>query len=401
MNSIIPDWIKGDILKVQYLQSLYSHLEQSVARTILSQPYNYGINSISMDLSDTGVVRINRIDAIFPDGTIVNQSCNVQTTLPAVNSGKVYITIPTRENQMRYQKSIKEVSDLHDHYDIALVKCLEYQVNLIVSASEPLQCVSLPITQLTGVNTFDKNYIYPAIFLDQFTGLTQKLLDFIRLLKEKLQVLKNHTLFASLFPLIFLLEYTLKSGHVKPFEIYQILIQIYSWSYTLRAYYQFPDVVLYNHCDIHNVFSTLIKGVANNMKSVLSVKSLALEAINPLHFVLDISPSHALQESYLALEFEFSEMLNTTQMIDWITNATIEDSSLSASMQRVLGANRKIVRKINEFGLEERTNVILVLIEKHQTYLQLNEQLNIKNTSNEHGPRSVKLYCYSDVNAVV
>lgn len=396
MISQIPDWRDGIVLKAQHFQLLQRSIEEiahSCIGNLYMPGYNYGIVDIELDRSrvQDGVLSLYRLHAVFPDGTVVARDCKLSIQLTELNDVFLYVGVAadTSERKLRYKSCAVVVKDCHTS-ETATIDCIEHKLELFVARQPPIGYSCVPVARIVS-GKLDEGYTAPVMCIDNKGVLYPQLLEFICFLRNKIDSLaKDHPSFMHLVESLVEVESLVKLCAVHPASLYIAMMKLLVRSNGLRTIKAVPNFISYNHSDIAGVFGAIIDQVRQNMSCVRDISSDVF-TYKDGKFFLNITPAHQFDNGVLAIGIEFYDKLNRN-VSGWIEQAVIEGVGSMASTSRVLGAPRGIVDKIDQLGLEERSNFLLAVIGVDEEYLCASDTLCIHNPSDPQSrPDNLKL----------
>lgn len=352
MNSAKILWGEGLFLRPQHFQQQDAHTEAQARRILLAaNPYAWGIKDLDLDVDSlkNGILRFNRIDAIFANGDSFSAPDVDQLPSPLALDAAVsedgatefYLALhhfkalggnaaetASDSSQARYLIVSRERSDLFTDAAEADVATLS-QISHIKSASEPRdQFLTLPIVRIrrTSSNGFeaDPGFLPPSISLSSAPSLYMLLRRQIDALLAKVDALygyhrepsKNIIEFRSGDIASFWLLHTASSAcatlthlfrnpETSPERLFQELLRLAGGLMTFSKGYSLNDLPSYDHAQPAPCFSRIEQILRDLLDTVISTRyfSIALSQIKQAFYTghLDSEKINADTAFYLSV----------------------------------------------------------------------------------------------------
>lgn len=429
-------WYEGQLLYPQHYQQMRNELQQtSFFYLSVACPWYWGIRELDLDETSlaTGIIRINQILAIMPDGSVVEKkiesSRKIELDLSSLKEeldGKVltiYLAVvslqPDAANTAgdlpRYDsiESIPIVDENTGDEPITMPK-LSLRVFLLKEEDVSARYSSFPLMKVTFKNNmFEKvdfippsTSLQPGGYISLYCGeLIKNLRKDIAYLSDRLRTLVTDEtaplleyysrIYNIIVSRIVVLEAFYLSEKSHPFEVYRELC-ISAGTYCSLSQGEVPPVFApYNHNDLKASFDPVINFIQSMIEKV---KNPAI----PVPFQKnDRIFSCALKEEWLTskdliIGIKVGSTITPALANRWLRGAIIASQSTvpQAKEKRILGAERIIVQQVASLGLLESSSQILASISVDPEFIKAGEDLQIFNPSDtdETRPEEITLY---------
>lgn len=316
-------WGEGLFLRPQHFQQQDAHAEAMSRRTLLAaNPYAWGVRDLELDLDSlkSGILRFNRIDAIFANGDFftapdVDQLPPPLALDPAVaeeGATEFFLALhhlnghggnctesATDSGQARYLIIPRETPDLFTDAAEADIATLS-KISHLKSANEPRdQFLTLPLVRIrrTSSNGFevDAAFLPPAISLRSAPPLYMLLRRQIDALLAKVEALyglhrepsKNVIEFRSGDIASFWLLHTASSAcatlthlfrnpETSPERLFQELLRLAGGLMTFSKGYSLNDLPSYDHAQPGPCFTRIEQILRELLDTVISTRYFAI-----------------------------------------------------------------------------------------------------------------------------
>jgi type VI secretion system protein ImpJ len=429
-------WYEGQLLYPQHYQQMRNELQQtSFFYLSVACPWYWGVRRLDLDETSlaTGIIRINEVLAIMPDGSVVEKKINsprkIELDLSPLKEeldGKV-MTIhlavvslqPDAANTAgdlpRYDsvESTPIVDENTGDEPITMPK-LSLRVFLLKDEDVSARYSSFPLLKVTFKNNmFTKvdfippsTSLQPGGYISLYCGeLIKNLRKDIAYLSDRLRTLVTEEtaplleyysrIYNIVVSRIVVLEAFYLSEKAHPFEIYREL-SISAGTYCSLSQGEVPPVFApYNHNDLKASFDPVINFIQSMIEKV---KNPAI----PVPFQKnDRIFSCSIKEEWLAskeliIGIKVGSTITTALANRWLRGAIIASQSMvpQAKEKRILGADRTIIQQVTSLGLLESSSQILASISIDPEFIKAGEDLQIFNPSDtdETRPEEITLY---------
>lgn len=421
-------WHEGMLLAPQHFQQAavrQDALLEYHTRTIA--PFHWGVRHLEIDrnLLVDGTFRVEKLEAVLPDGLIVSHGPGDDTELEvALDSQKseqlistVFLALAKRSGsppvrgrrqrtaELARYRSVEGnlVSDENTGDGALRIPRLLPRIRLILSEELPQKYVGFPLAKVIYANeTFAlTDYVPPTLQVTVASPLGQICNSVARRLREKatslseqarspsiavrapqLQSQKNliHSLVAALPSL----EAVLRTEVSHPYALYVALCSVVGHVAAVGKGLVPPALDPYSHADPRSSFEQ----AASFIDQCLSEGIVESFAAYPFRweegaFLLDFDP--AWMKRALVLGVRHREGFSEKSAIEWIDGCLIGSTSKIPSMEerRILGAERKKTEADSD--LVPSRGVILYALTADPAFIAPGDTLEIRNRSDEGG----------------
>jgi len=429
-------WYEGQLLYPQHYQQMRHEIQQiSLCYLTLFSPWYWGIRHLEIDeaLLPTGTIRINKILAVFPDGSVFQQEESedqkIELDISSMKEelkGKdltLYLAVVKRQADNantsgdfpRYTsvESIPIVDENTGDGPINISK-LSLKVFLVEKSKLSARLSAFPLIKISLQNeAFQGTHFIPpttTIHKDEMIGLyfkdlIAKLRRHIAYLSERLQTLKTKDLssvldyysrvYNVLTSRILVLEALYESGNAHPYEMYKEL-SISAGTYCALNQTKLPPIFdPYNHNDLKATFDPVMAFIDGIVEAIKSPSiSIPFDREDRV-FYAKIKPLY-LKETHIVIGVRLGSKMGPAAGSSWIKGAVISsDSSVkTVKEKRILGAERELVEQIPEMGLMTLDSQLLVKIKVDPTFIISGESLKIFNPSDTEETRPEDIFLY-------
>lgn len=419
-------WHEGMLLAPQHFQQLTLRQEELIHyHLLLATPYHYGVRLLKIDpvLLVNGTYRVLELEAVMPDGLIVNHSTQTGAELEIdlnkhIDSLKqgalfIYLTVPAQKmggSAMRGQVA-RYVSDAEDIVvdentgeGKLRVPRMRPQIRLLISGQPPEnKLVSMPLTQISYANErFEETqFIPPQLKVTHNTELGKLCLELAKRLREKAifltkkvqspvynnnapLLMETKMLVQSLVLALPQFEAMLHSQQMHPFPLYLGLCQLVGATALAGPSLIPPVLPAYDHNNLMKTFQLACNFTINTVEQgvVESHSVLPFDKDNGA-FKLQIK-GEWMQDS-LVIGLTPPPSTDEDRMIDWIHGAFIAGQSRIEELQsmRTAGMQRQQVERVGDFVPAK--GVVLFELKADEKLLTADEVLVIDNLSDPEG----------------
>ncbi|MCE1239531.1 MAG: type VI secretion system baseplate subunit TssK [Azonexaceae bacterium] len=328
MNNAKILWGEGLFLKPQHFQQQDLHTDLQIGRSLLlSNPFAWGISELDIDIESlkNGVLRFNRVVAVFPNGDFFSAPDTDQLPAPkalnnAVNEegatdfflalnhvnphGGNSTETPHESGQARFLIVPRSTADLHTDASEAEIATLS-QISYLKSANDNRdQYLTLPIARVrrTSSNSFelDGSFVPPSICLRAAPSIYAMLRRQVDALLAKVDALygfhrepsKNIIEFRSGDIASFWLLHTASSAcatlthifrnpEISLERLFQELQRLAGGLMTFSKIYTLNDLPSYDHLQPGPGFSRLDQMLRELLDTVISTRYFAISLSQP------------------------------------------------------------------------------------------------------------------------
>lgn len=324
-------WGEGLFLRPQHFQQQDAYHESRLAEVASSlHPYAWGLRKLVIDVDAlaNGVLRIEHLQAIFPDGEIFNAPqddalpapISLQNTDPSIAEIVFHIALaPMRrtggnfvaeqeasDGSVRFVQKNQVTADLFTHATEAEVSALQRVARLLPETEPRDHLISLPLCQVKRTATagyeLDPRFFAPAASIDASPALKAMLRRVLDVLQAKVSALygfhrepSRHVIeFRSGDIASFWLLHTASSAFgalshlhhhpgLHPERLFQQLLQLAGALMTFSKTFTLADLPSYHHLKPGDAFGRLDAMLQALLETVISTRyfSIALRMDKP------------------------------------------------------------------------------------------------------------------------
>lgn len=439
-SNLVPaiQWHEGMLLSPQHFQQQELRNAQTLSYHLqYLAPYHWGVRILKFDpvTLPTGLIRVLELEAIMPDGLIVQHVAEVngvQLEVDATNQKDLlqnqeltlYLCVPeftpgsspvVGEWPRYVSVNGDPVIDDNVSDNIIQIPRLVPRVQLILGESPPQRYVSVPLAKVKYVDesyTFSK-YEYPCLWVDQLSligelcgALVRRLRDKAAYFSDKWQSQIGTALITEtsnqLRPLITtlpLLEGMVSSDRVHPFHLYQGLCMLAGQLATLRLGQIPPLFPQYDHSNIYASFVPLLEWCNLLIDSLEKAYSILEFTRSDRVFSIMLQPQIFMPTILVGLKAPTS--MTELELADWMRDALIASESFveTARIRRITGAPRTLIEDRTLLDLMPGRGVLIFKVEMDLHFVKPGERLCIFNPADtpDHRPTQVVLYLKNDI----
>jgi type VI secretion system protein ImpJ len=358
-----PLWGEGMFLRPQHFQQQAQFLETSLAQAMhLSRAYPWGVRKIDLD-SDAllgGLLRINNINVVYQDGTMVNapnadplpevRSLNdipqvgtetlVYACLPALNAfgGNSAESTSKASRPPRFLIVESPISDLYTTALEAEVLTLHTNVRILVAQEDRSGHYAIPVARIhknaSGVWVIDSSFIPPLIELSgsaRMELLIRRLLDIMLVKSQALATshrerVKSVVEYGTSDIASFWLLHTINRAFpllnhysnttTPPEALYKLLSQFCGELLTFSSTLSLNDIPRYDHENLTATFGRIDAMIRELLETVVSTRYAIIPLVNskPSFFIGRLDSERLVEnvDYYLSVSGE----MTTTEVIE-------------------------------------------------------------------------------------
>ncbi len=427
-------WHEGMMLSPQHFQQtdLRHHQIMSHQLMLLSY-YHWGVYSLKLDpiVLPDGLVRVLELEALFPDGLIVNYSANMTDIPPLeidIKSLKtdapkqeimIHLAIPeylednspvTGEFPRYYSAEGQEVKDINLDDNIIRIPRLIPRVFLHAGDQPPTRCLSFPLLKMTFMEeTFARtDYLHPCFFVEKNTPLWESCAELVQKIREKASYLSEkwqnqigtpmlQETSAILKPLISVLpglETIIHGDPIHPYKLFIRLCDTVGLLATLRLSQIPPVLPTYQHNDLNACFGPILALTKQYINSIdLSFASFSFQQKERL-FYLRLHQNYLQEKLYVGVRAP--KGMTEIQLEEWVNDSIIcSDFSIeTVRARRITGAERTLLQGEDLYELMPSRGVVVFSITPNPEYIKPEQNLNIFNPADHPDKRPTEIVLY-------
>ncbi len=344
-------WGEGLLLRPQHFQQQDAYHEWRLAETAAGlHPYAWGIRKLTIDADalTNGVLRLERLQAIFPDGEIFNAPQDdplpAAVSLHDIDPGIAEITFhvalaPMRrsgsnfvaeqdatDGSVRFVQKNQQAPDLFTHAAEAEVSSLQRIARVLTDADPRDRLVSLPLCRIKRIATsgfeVDHRFVAPSLTIDASPALKSVLRRVLDVLQAKVSALhgfhrepSRHVIeFRSGDIASFWLLHTASSAFstlshlhhhpgLHPERLFQQLLQLAGALMTFSKTFTLADLPTYQHLRPGDGFGRLEAMLHALLETVISTRyfSVALRMDKPSFYSGQLESDRITPQTTLVL----------------------------------------------------------------------------------------------------
>jgi type VI secretion system protein ImpJ len=437
-------WHEGMMLAPQQFQQMTRRIEGVIHRTAsIAQPFNWGVWNVKIDINTLmykGLVRVQELDAILPDGLIAHYSSSgadmsIASELEALSVSvmeeegqppiaypcTVYLGVIKRPSAVRNEKSRYRsvfgdtVIDENTNDNPVDIPRLRPRLELLVGEAVNDRYTYFPLIKVDKIGNdhyVPLEYTPPTLRIDTdsaifticeriITRLRQKALYVSEQIRRRSAELGRDGLQDQRFILRAItfgvpeLEIRLATVQSHPFELYTLLCAIIG-SLSSISYQMLPPALeFYDHNNLLFIFEQIERHIMRILDEAVAESYRVYDfVLQKGQFVLPVRPEWYDADLYIAVYSNDSALPKET--IAWINSAIITSGVSSDILyaKRDLGYERKYIDNPQYTGLAIPPLVHLFELDTAQN-LEVNHILTIHNRTNEEvtlRPTRISLY---------
>lgn len=413
-------WHEGMLLSPQHFQHESARTDALIAwHTLAANPYAWGVRALKVDegLLATGLLRIQSLEAVMPDGTAVShfadESGGPDLQLDLSEFGEelergaldVYLTLgrarsmrdPARPSRFKGVASLPVEDEVSDALPVDLPRM---RPNLALSAGSVPSSVFLHLRLMTvqkDNEVYKLGKFVPALLcvppnsliLQRASALATQIRSKAAFLakqtagssskiEERLSMLELRERLGSLSLMLPFLEAVLRAPVLPPFSLYLALCAQLGSMAMLR-----PGAVplvppAWNHADPWSVFEPLFESLEASVSEVSQDWRAQIFSFDGGVFALGLKPEWMSKRLVVGLRGQPERDLSA-----WMAGAIVGSQTVwtALSDKRVLGAARRKVDEVPELGLRSSGGYCLFSIEVSADFIVADQPLIISNAN--------------------
>ena len=412
------EWHEGMLLSPQHFQQFSARLDSLVAwQSLASAPFAWGVRKLEFDqgLLPSGLVRVLELEAIMPDGTVLQYSANHPDhgtlELPlqgfsdqlASDALPIYVTLPVRNPRggLARFRSVggapveDEVSEAEPVVVPRLMPNLALSVGSIPPGSHShlrmgsvykenelfkLSDLLPPLLEVTPASSL---WIAVANLLGQLRGKAafvakQTAVPSSRV-DDRLAQLELKDRLRSLIGSLPLAEAVLRTPHLHPLALYWALCSLLG-GLSLLCPGGVPAIPMdYNHADPSSIFKPLLQTLRDAISEVSQdYQELKFEFLQGA-FEIGIAPQW-LQSQRLVIGLRGPSEKDLTA---WMNSAIVGAQSAYPLLRerRILGCVRTQIDSAEELGVRPGTGYVLYAVQVSSSLTIAGEKIVIANAN--------------------
>lgn len=414
-------WHEGMLLMPQHFQQMATRAEALTAYALgAATPYPWGAAKLSIDRGRlvNGVLRVNEIEAVMPDGMPIRHpapECGVLEVdlMPFADAAKqtpqrIHVVMPapmeasTQGVERFRQVESAPLTDTSGGSEVRVPQLLP-NLSLLVSNAPAKRWVALPIAEVIYRDEkFElTDYVPPCTRILPDSPLGVACLEVAKRTREKASFLAETTRSAAASPAAAMevrltvqsmilglpqLEALVYSGVIHPLQIYVALCAM-TGQFTALGVSAFPPVPSpYDHADLRAVFNRPL-GFLNQ----------SLDRVRPDYMTVPFTATDAgfrlkLKDSWvkrrLVVGLRVPDGVAEAATAKWFLNAQIGAAGRLESLleQRILGAPRRPIDSDERMQIQPGRGMLLFTIDTLPEFAASGEFLEVANLGQKDDP---------------
>ncbi|MBX9805060.1 MAG: type VI secretion system baseplate subunit TssK [Alphaproteobacteria bacterium] len=432
---VIPEiqWHEGMLLSPQHFQQMELRNAQILKYHLHRlSPFYWGIHHLKLDpvVLSSGLFRLLEIDAVMPDGLIVNRHSDsdapIELDLTPLKEDlskeelTVYLVVPERTvsgspisgEWPRYISADgAEVIDDNAPDNVIRIPRLIPKVSLMAGPVPPARYEYIPLARMTYQ---DESYILtpfipPCFIVHQNSPLGDRLATLAMKMREKSSYLiekwqtqvgtellkETGELLRPLAESIPILEAIVGTGKTHPFDLYLTMCTIAGRLATLRLSQAIPSFAPYHHNDILSTMVPILDWMDRVTRSIEQTYVIVPFIQNDRLFYHKLSSTWS--EDSLLIGVRIPTTMDAAEMSEWVRECVIASESHleSARMRRVTGAARLIIEGDELADLMPGSGLQLYRVQMDPQYIKPGEKLMIFHAADQPNMRPSGIVLYA------
>ena len=398
-------WHEGMLLLPQHFQQQATRQEMVLNWRVGSVVRDaWGIISIDIDQSAIihGLLRVEKIEAVMPDGFIVQYpgehydpiELDLSPHIDELRSapGRIYLVLPrisneaagTRGGLPRYKAyQGTPVVDAHTGDNEAIMERCAPNLSLMIGSEPADQFTVLPIAEVSCRDeTYSiTEYLPPTLRLHPTTPLGQKLASLAKRMREKAVFLQQRIngliaegandqagdLKQALYAITDNLpefELLIGSRSSHPFQLYSHLARTIGSISIMHRNFMPPTLRPYDHIDMTMAFNEVIDFCDECLDSIQERYKVVV--FDEIDIGFSLTEHLGTESNIIILGVRLRPAQSEEDIIKWMNSAIIAPSSKINEMveRRVRGATRQRVERETSMDLLQSKEVILFAVER-------------------------------------
>jgi type VI secretion system protein ImpJ len=393
-------------------------------------PFYWGIHHLKFDpiAISAGVIRLLEIDAVMPDGLIVNRSdsdapLELDLTPLKEDASKaeitVYLVVPERTltsspiigEWPRYTSAEGgEILDDNTSDNVVRIPRLLPKIGLMAGPIPPARYEYIPVARVTYRDEayLLAPYMPPCFMVHQTSLLGDRCATLIMKMREKASYLaekwqtqigtelmqETSELLRPLAESLPLLEAIVGTGKAHPYELYLALCTTAGRLATLRLNQTIPSFPSYQHNEILKTMGPLLDWMERITSSIEQTYAIIPFIQNDRLFYHKLARTWT--DESLLIGIRIPTTMDASEMAEWVRECVIASESHleSARMRRVTGAARDILKEEEIAELMPGSGLQLYHIHMDPHYITPGENLMIFHAADEPDKRPTGIVLY-------
>lgn len=415
-------WHEGMLLSPQHFQYSDNRFDEIISIQSQFQAYcPWGIVSYKFDenLIGQGLISISELKAIFPDGTVVDQTFSKsdnnaleldlkKLNLSAACEFEVFLCISTENNNKYSSTTCHGVQDQNVSDNVIDIPILQPKIFL-----NPHKCSDNSLgyavfkISFDGKQFFNLPYVPPCYSVTVYNPIIKQLSAIVLNLRQKALHLVNKNQYTSsvvvnrdnqdiLRPVISslcVLEPLIGLSKIHPERLYENLVYVNSMLLPLSngVPSSLPSYDPFKPYESISFFLALVeKSVATIQQKYLSIPFHQQDRL----FYLHMQPEFF--GDYIFLGFRTGSGMTDYQLQQWVEESIIacDEKIELVTTKRITGASRTTLAETDAPDLIPHSGTVLYKIKGHDEFIKIKQNLNIFNAGDTPAKRPLDITLY-------
>ena len=434
--TIVPHihWHEGMMLTPQHFQQMeFRHHQQLSHQLQLLSNHHWGVHTMHIDpiALTNGVVRILELEAVMPDGLIVNYRSDMTHVPPleidvrgfkpdtARDEIVIYLSMPehtaerspTTGDFPRFSSIEGDpVKDENIPDNVIAIPRLFPRLILSVGDKPPALCLGFPILKLSFDESYTRtSFVPPCFFITHDTHLWKQCADLAHRIREKAAYLserwqnqigtpmmaETEMLLRPLITALPALETILNASATNPYLLFQKMCDAVGHLAALRLSQLPPVLHGYNHNDIQGCFTPLLELLKQYLSTIEQSYGVIPFLQRERLFYLRLHKNYLATNTFL-IGMRAPKGMNESQMEEWLMDAVIcSDSAIElVRNHRITGTKRVMLGNESVSDLMPGRGMIVAEVTFDPEFIAPEQNLNIFNPSDTAERRPVEIVLY-------
>ena len=403
-------WHDGMLLQPHHFQRLSLRYEHLMGHHVQRVPYNWGVSHFEIDTVAVleGILRVTRLEAIMPDGTVVWHEAtekapplelNFSDAVTAAKSAEIHLALTIAATDGMLLKRFRSVEsdplpDMNTNDNEMALPTLVPRLRLVLSENLSQDMTSFPVARIVLKDEVLSlsEYVPPLLTMEADTRLLNrigKVIESVRrkalLLEDKIKstgldladrgVLELRGYVERLVSVLPYLEALYQVRTAPPFQFYLSLMLLVGQLAPLAVQLVPPLFDAYDHNDLEKSFQQVERYIAIELAQLTETyTAYTLHAANR-QFLVPETRLQIEEPTIIGLKIEPGATVQDVEL--WVSQLIICSQGLLEEVlrKRVLGANRRVIKLYEPLGLVPPSGIVLMQIEANNTYIRADEPL--------------------------
>ncbi len=427
-------WHEGMMLTPQHFQQYEFRQYQLLSHQLnLLSSHHWGAHVLNVDqiLLTDGIIRILELEAVMPDGLIVNYTSDmvhappleldIRSIKPTTSREEItiFLSMPERSRERSsvmgdfprfYSIEGDPVKDDNAPDNVVTIPRLFPRLILSTGDKAPNLCIGFPILKLVYDEAYVRTHFVPPCFFvthdmhlwKQCAEITHRIREKAIHLSEKWQnqmgspmMHETEMLLRPLVTTLPSLETLVNTTAINPYVLFQKMCDVAGHLAALRLSQLPPVLHAYNHNDINNSFAPLIDLLHQYLNSIEQAYAIFAFQQRERLFYMRLHKQHI--HKTLLVGIRTPKGMTETNMEEWMMDAIIccDFAIETARTRRITGARRARIQGEALSELMPGRGMVLFEIMIDPDFIDIDQNLNIFNPSDTLERRPTEIIFYT------